>query len=619
MGKRRSKPLYRIDGVLAQNKLFQWIQSLASNKSSMFCVGLMGALALAPLHLWLGGVASILLLMLAGWGCGSGMQAQRCAWWWGYGFYMGSLYWIGHGLWVDAVRFAWFWPVVFLVSPAILAIYTALMLGILVRVKDWLGLSCLEYALGFVLMWATMEWVQGHAFTGFPWTLVAYMWGDCLRVAQMVAYVGAYGLGVLTVGWISVMGWCLLDAHQRSKSLMVGLIRVCGVGLVGMLICVFVGTMRLAKYPTQYHEKIVLRCVQPAIDQKEKIDPTYAIAHWDTLWTLSHTPSLNPPSVVIWPEGALPWCISPDTQHVLPEFAAPTVLIGGDYRDGVDKIYNALLIKQSGNGVFPLYAKQHLLPFGEYFPGRAWLETILPKGVLAKVTPGAHDFTSGSFTSVVTTSAESMDTGDSGPEGAINAIGNTETGVSYLLTCPKLPPFRCLICYESIFPGTIRIPSVTAKKTQPVQTPSVMREQVGLAQQRPLGHNAPQPTQNKPVLQPEWILNITNDGWFGQSWGPYQHFVCAQFRAIEEGLPLVRVANTGISAIIDPLGRILRSLPLGQRGVLDGALPVFIPITPYGHHQDCIFALMLVILGGVLLAHRGWRYCKPKKTGTKRV
>jgi apolipoprotein N-acyltransferase len=79
------------------------------------------------------------------------------------------------------------------------------------------------------------------------------------------------------------------------------------------------------------------------------------------------------------------------------------------------------------------------------------------------------------------------------------------------------------------------------------------------------------------------------------------------------------VANTGISAIIDPLGRILRSLPLGQRGVLDGALPVFIPITPYGHHQDCIFALMLVILGGVLLAHRGWRYCKPKKTGTKRV
>ena len=619
-GQGRRESLYRIDGVLAQNDFFKWTQSLASNRLSMFCVGLMGALALAPLHLWLGGVASILLLMLTGWMCVSGMQAQRCAWWWGYGFYMGSLYWIGHGLWVDAVRFAWFWPLVFLVSPAILAIYTALMMGVLVRIKGWLDLSCLEYALGFTLMWATMEWVQGHAFTGFPWTLVAYMWGDCLRVAQMVAYVGAYGLGLLTLCWISVIAWCILDAHQRSKSLIYTVIRVCGVGLVGVLLCFFVGTMRLAKYPTQYHEKIVLRCVQPAIDQREKIDHSYATAHWHTLWALSHTQSLNQPSVVIWPEGALPWSISPDTRQALPEFDAPVVLIGGDYRDGADNIYNALLMKQSGRGVFPLYAKQHLLPFGEYFPGRAWLEKILPKGVLAKVTPGAQDFTSGLFTgSADEMDAGGMDADGSGPhaigegntETAGNtATGNTETGISYILTCPKLPPFRCLICYESIFPGTIRVPLVT-KESQRTHAPQTRPEQA--APQPRLGQ-APRPQRapiSKPEPQPEWILNITNDGWFGQSWGPYQHFVCARFRAIEEGLPLVRVANTGISAIIDPLGRILGSLPLGSRGVLDGGLPLAIPITPYGRHQDRIFAMMMVVLGVLLFAHRGWRYCKP--------
>jgi apolipoprotein N-acyltransferase len=576
--------LYRIDGLLTKNHLFKWIQSLASNPLPMFCVGLMGALAMAPMHVWLSGVASIVLLMLAGWMCGSGIQAQRCAWWWGYGFYMGSLYWIGHGLWVDAPRFAWFWPVVFLVSPAILAIYTAVMMGVLVKAKIVFSLSCLEYALGFALIWAMMEWILGHAFTGFPWLLAAYMWGNYLPVAQMAAYVGAYGLGLLTLCWISLMAWCVLDAHQRSKSVSFCLIRVCGIGLVGMLMCTFVGTMRLAKYPTHYHEKITVRCVQPAIDQKEKIDARYATAHWHTLWALSHTPSLNPPSVVIWPEGALPWSITPDTHHALPEFSAPVVLIGGDYRDG-DALYNALLVKQSGKGVYPLYAKQHLVPFGEYFPGRSWLEKIIPKGVLAKVTPGSRDFTSGSML----------------------LSGGTDTGVNNLLTCPPLPPFRCLICYESIFPGTIRTPLVT-NASKRIHAPQTRPEQE--ASQPRLGQ-ASRP-QKAPEPHPQWILNITNDGWFGQSWGPYQHFVCAQFRAIEEGLPLVRVANTGISAIIDPLGRILQSLSLGSRGVLDGALPVAIPITPYGCHQDRIFAVMMVVLVFLLLGHRGWRFYRKK-------
>jgi apolipoprotein N-acyltransferase len=102
-----------------------------------------------------------------------------------------------------------------------------------------------------------------------------------------------------------------------------------------------------------------------------------------------------------------------------------------------------------------------------------------------------------------------------------------------LLSIPGGPPASPLICYEVIFPGKVA----------------------------PSGERA------------GWLLNLTNDGWFGNSTGPHQHFQHARLRTIEEGLPLVRAANTGISAVVDPLGRIIRMLPLGVEAVLDASLP----------------------------------------------
>jgi apolipoprotein N-acyltransferase len=98
-----------------------------------------------------------------------------------------------------------------------------------------------------------------------------------------------------------------------------------------------------------------------------------------------------------------------------------------------------------------------------------------------------------------------------------------------------------------------------------------------------------------PSSRPGWIVNVTNDGWFGISTGPYQHFQQARVTAIELGLPLARAANTGISAVVDPLGRVLNSLPLGTEGVLDAPLPRAIGAPIYARFGDAPADVMIVI------------------------
>lgn len=104
---------------------------------------------------------------------------------------------------------------------------------------------------------------------------------------------------------------------------------------------------------------------------------------------------------------------------------------------------------------------------------------------------------------------------------------------------------------------------------------------------------------------PGLILNLTNDAWFGDTPGPRQHFAQARLRAVEEGLPLVRDANSGISAVVDAHGRIVASLPLGVEGVLDASLPARLPgRTLYASFGDLPFGAGLVACLLIALAAR---------------
>ena len=103
--------------------------------------------------------------------------------------------------------------------------------------------------------------------------------------------------------------------------------------------------------------------------------------------------------------------------------------------------------------------------------------------------------------------------------------------------------------------------------------------------------------------RPDWLLQITNDAWFGKIAGPYQHLAQARLRAVEQGLPMVRVANTGVSAVIDARGHIEAMLPLGQAGYLDAGLPPPLPVTLYARTGDwavlVVFCLLFLVTGAL--------------------
>lgn len=152
-------------------------------------------------------------------------------------------------------------------------------------------------------------------------------------------------------------------------------------------------------------------------------------------------------------------------------------------------------------------------------------------------------------------------------EKMVEGLGSFSAGTpAHVVRLDGLPPTAPLICYEALF-----------------------AEEIHFGADRPA-----------------WLVNVTNDAWFGPGAGPRQHLAAARLRAVEQGLPMLRAANTGISAVIDAHGRVLARLPLNSGGILDAALPPPLPATPYARlglaAPALLFGLCLLL---AVLAHRG--------------
>jgi len=451
-------------------------------------------------------------------------------WWWGFGYFVAGLWWLGAAFLVEADKFAWALPFGVLALPAGLAFFPAL--GFAFARLLWSPGPARILALAVGL--CASEWLRATVLTGFPWNEIGMALGQNLVLAQIASIVGLHGLTLLAVAIFASPATLADEGGGRWLSRPIVLASLALAGLAAF------GVFRLSAPDAPLIAGVKLRLMQTDVPQ----DDSFAARNKDAIMRryLDLSDRATSPSAsgvadvthLIWPESPFPFLLGRDPKalaQIADLLHGGATLITGAARlaepmpgDRRGHYFNSIQVIDRHGALLDRYDKIHLAPFGEYLP---WADLLERLGVTQFVQfPGGFD-------------------AGSGPA---------------VLHAPGLPDALPLICYEAIFP-----------------------QDVG-AQFRPGDSRA------------AWMLNVTDDAWFGLTPGPYQHFAQARLRAIEQGLPLVRDANGGISAVVDGLGRIIAQLPLGAESVLDSPLPAPRPPTIYARFGAVAPLSMLAIL-----------------------
>ncbi|MGP8233492.1 MAG: apolipoprotein N-acyltransferase [Methylovirgula sp.] len=520
-----------------------------------FVGGACGALALAPVNFL---PAMIVPMTIAVWLIDGAAEAKQtptrlrsaavrnafgAGWWWGFGYFVAGFWWLGAAFLVEPQDFVWAMPLGIFGLPAFLALFPAL--GFALARLGWspgpARILMLAAALGF------SEWLREHVLTGFPWNDYGMALGNHLVLAQFAAIGGLPALNVLTIA-ICASPALLADARfkKTKRRLPAGVVIAIGafLGLAAF------GAIRLSVPPPKDLPGVKVRLMQPNVAEDVNFSAAHKdeiVAHYLALSDRATSPEhtgLADVSLLIWPESAFPFILTEDQQALAAIGGAlppSTTLVTGAARVGI--------VSHAGEE-YPAYFNSIL--------------AIARGGIILDTYDKVHLVPFGEYLPYESVFRHL------GLHHFVHIPGGFAAGASHrLMSLPGLPPVVGLICYEAIFPEEA-LPS-------------------GLP----------------PETEPGFIINVTNDAWFGRTAGPYQHLTQARLMSIEQGLPMLRDANTGISAIIDPYGRILQSLGLQQEGVIDGALPEKIASPPFARAPFLAGILAWVVMLCAALALRG--------------
>ncbi|MHC1726916.1 MAG: apolipoprotein N-acyltransferase [Syntrophobacteraceae bacterium] len=388
----------------------------------------------------------------------------------------------------------------------------------------------LLYVFALPFVWVSIEWARAHfPFSGFPWSNLGYSQTPLNRLIQVADITGVYG-----ISWLVLLGNTVIAGFVRKYFRRVGptVLAACIIAVL------FYGFWRPENIRAVQNQTVPLNIgvIQGNIAQNEKWEPAF---HAQTIsrYELFSKEALkdNPqPDLLFWPESAMPFFygidenLSQEVNRIVKETGKPQLFgsLGVTLVEGKARLLNRAYLLDEHAELKGAYAKQHLVPFGEYVP----LSNIL--FFVSQIAYGGElGFVPGR---------------DSGP----------------LLYNDR--PLGVLICYEVIFPEISR---QTVRKGAQV------------------------------------LMNMTNDAWYGDTGGPYQHLEMSRWRAIEFRVPLVRAANTGVSAVFDATGQECGRLPLNTGGFLTCSVHPMPYLTFYARYGD-LFAWFSVFAAGCAIAYR---------------
>ncbi|MFC3208714.1 apolipoprotein N-acyltransferase [Aquamicrobium soli] len=481
--------------------LWGWRRSLVA-----FLAGALAVLAQAPYDFFAACFVSFPVLVWlidgataepsAGW-LGRLRPVFAVGWWFGFGYFLAGLWWIGGALLVEADSFAWALPFAVLGIPLMLAFFY----GFATAVARLLWSSGIGRIAALAVGFGLAEWLRGFLFTGFPWNAVGYAAMPVPLLMQSVSAVGMVGMNALAVFVFALPALLADRRHLAVGGALFVLIAAAHVGF---------GYVRLTQKAEPATQSLDVRIVQPNVDLAEKWDASVRDRIFSDLVALSTKapePDHARPQLVLWPETSVPFLFTerPEALTAIGDMLDEgQMLLAGIVREepgataADSRYYNSVVAINDGGEIVDAVDKVHLVPFGEYLP----FSDLLRRFGLVQLVAGPMVFSAGNERHSIQV------------PGGIRAL-----------------PF---ICYEVIFPELV---AVDAASTQ-------------------------------------LIVNVTNDAWFGDTPGPYQHFRQAQLRAVENGLPLLRAANNGISAVVDANGRIVDALGVNAHGTMDIHVPI---------------------------------------------
>ena len=386
----------------------------------------------------------------------------------------------------------------------------------------------------FFSLFFLAEFTRGHLFGGFPWNLPGYIFEAGGPVSQFASIGGIYGLSAF-VFVLSALLYGGLFRRQKLAYLAAFLVLFGGVFTVGYL--------RLANAKVEYVEGVKLRIAHIRFEQKDKLDPQASVNIVNAFITQSLAPGIEDVTHLIWPEGAVTGLAIENE---------PLMSAMGYELSQVDVtppiwLLNSLRHEQrpdprTGATIDDYYNSSVAVRFSARgVPSIAALNDKRRLVPFGEFIPGGK-WMEARNVPVISTSLLSI----------------SAAKIKTLATFPGLPKVSPQICYEIIFSGL-----------------------------------TPRP-KNEPSA--EWILNQSNDAWYGDSIGPMQHANMSRFRAIEEGLPVIRAASNGVSAIIDSYGRYKDSVTPKKSEFVDGKLPKKIQSPPFKRFFNYLLALINLLI-----------------------